>query len=102
MMNDVLDFLKFYRLEEEASPHNQTGAPAFLVNRFSTQGPTRLIIYTLFSNKFLAEPVSCHPTTILDPLRSLLSNCIYVTALDCSNAFYSLRLSKEAWDSNVS
>ena len=76
MMNDVLDFLKFYRLEEEASPHNQTGAPAFLVNRSLTQSAARLIMDTRFSNKFLAEPaMSCHPTTILDPLRSLLTNC---------------------------
>ena len=102
MMNDVLDFLIFYRLGEEASPNNQTGAPAFLVNRSSTQRAARLIIDTRFSNKFLAEPVSCHPTTILDPLRSLVSNCTYVTALDCSNAFYSIRLSKEALDSNIS
>ena len=96
MMNDVLDFLIFYCLEEEASPQNQTGAPAFRVNCSLTQRAARLIIDTQLSNKFLAEPMSCHPTTILDPLRSLLSNCIYVTALDCSNAFYSLRLSKEA------
>ena len=81
MMNDVLDFLIFYRLGEEASPHNQTGAPAFLVNRSSTQRAARLIIDTRFSNKFLAEPVSCHPTTILDPLRSLLSNCTYGSLL---------------------
>ena len=81
MMNDVLDFLIFYRLGEEASPHNQTEAPAFLVNRSSTQRAARLIIDTRFSNKFLAEPVSCHPTTILDPLRSLLSNCTYGSLL---------------------
>ena len=100
-LNDILDFLIFFGLAENANLQNITGSPCFLVSRPDSSRAHRLIIDTRLVNSHIRAPVSTFSDSVTEPLKNIMSKYDFLSKVDLTNAFYSLRCSQKTLDSNI-
>jgi len=100
-LNDILDFLIFFGLAENAKLDNITGSPCFLVSRPDSSRAHRLIIDTRLVNSYIRQPVSTFSDSVTEPLKNIMSKYDFLSKVDLTNAYYSLRCSQKTLDSNI-
>ena len=101
-LHDILDYICYFNLAENASVDNIRGSPCFLVGRPDQNRAHRIIFDVREVNKYIKAPVSTYSDCVTAPLKIILSKYNYLSCVDLRNAFYSLRLSKKSLDSNIS
>ena len=101
-LSDIFDFLIFHGLATNCDVSNRTGSPAFLVPRTDPNKSKRLIVDTRKTNQYIDAPVSTPATNVLTEIQNLISGKKYLSGIDLSQAYYSIRLSEKTLQSNIS
>ena len=101
-LNDILDYIIFFNLAENAAVDNICGSPCFLVQRPDKNRAHRIIFDVREVNRYVKAPVSTYSDCVTTPLKTILSKYDYLTCVDLKNAYYSLRLNRGSLDSNIS
>ena len=101
-LNDILDYIIHYNLAENADINNITGSPCFLVGRPDKNRGHRIIFDVREVNKYVKSPVSTYSDCVTTPLKTIISKYDFLSCVDLRSAYYAIRLSRTALDSNIS
>ena len=101
-MNDILDYIIYFNLAENADINNVTGSPCFLVGRPDKNRGHRIIFDVREVNKYVKSPVSTYTDCVTTPLKTIISKYDFLTCIDLRSAYYTIRLSQTALESNIS
>ena len=101
-MNDILDSIIYFNLAENADINNVTGSPCFLVGRPVKNRGHRIIFDVREVNKYVKSPVSTYTDCVTTPLKTIISKYDFLTCIDLRLAYYTIRLSQTALESNIS
>ena len=101
-LNDILNFLIFFGLAENVDSNSNYGSPVFLVDRQSSNRPPRLIFDVRKINEYIDAPTSTYSTCVFDPLTDIVEKADWLTHLDISNAYFSIKLSEKTLKTNIS
>ena len=101
-MNDILDYIIYFNLAENADINNITGSPCFLVGRPDKNRGHRIIFDVREVNKYVKSPVSTYTDCVTAPLKTIISKYDFLTCVDLRSAYYAIRLSRTALESNIS
>ena len=101
LLNDCIEFLVHYKLAKECSHVEQFGSPVFLQKSKLNRAP-RLLIDIRSVNRVIDAFTSTPAENILQTIRDVASKGRYVTSIDISKAYHSIRLSPSALKSGIS
>ena len=101
----TIQFLLFYRIIDRAPVNASYGSPTFLIRRKptdteSSRSPRLLLDARAINNQILGTK-SASMTSCYDNLRNMASGTKYLSTVDLSNMFYSLKNSQEVVDSGA-
>ena len=101
-LQDILDYLLYNNLAEECELNAQFGAPVFLIERGTPGSPRRVIFDVRKQNSVIDFPTSTPSDSVIHPLKKILANSRWLSNVDLTNGYYSLKLSDETLATGIS
>ena len=101
-IDSFISYLLFHKLAEHCPANMQFGAPVFLVNKKNLQKSVRLIVDSREINKLIEGSVSAIIPATLPGLNNIIGQVKYASIIDLRSCYYSIPLSRECIDKNIS
>ena len=104
-MYSTIQFLLYYRIIDRAPVNASFGSPTFLIRRKATATESsrspRLLLDARQANMAVLGSKSSAMLSCYDQLRAMCSGTKFISSLDLSNMFYSLKNSEEVIESGA-
>ena len=101
----TLQFLLFYSIIERAPENESYGSPLFTISRKGVPGESsrslRILVDQRLVNSKLVGSTICTMVSCFEQLRSIVSGTNYLTTIDITNMYYSIKLSKQVIESGA-